>query len=58
MIEHPVSHHPRAAGVSKYGIWNRAWPAFKDLLAVRCMRSRIVRTPGIRHLKGEDDVGI
>ncbi len=45
VIEHPVSHRPRAAGKSKYGITNRAWKAFKDLLAVRWMRSRIVRMP-------------
>ena len=45
VIEHPVSHHPRRAGVSKYGVMNRAWRAFKDLLAVRWMRSRIRRLP-------------
>jgi dolichol-phosphate mannosyltransferase len=45
VIEHPVSHHPRTAGVSKYGIANRAWKAFKDLLAVRWMRTRIVKMP-------------
>jgi dolichol-phosphate mannosyltransferase len=43
VVEHPVSHHPRTAGVSKYGVLNRAWAAFKDLLAVRWMRGRIVR---------------
>jgi len=42
VIEHPVSHRPRIAGVSKYGIRNRAWRAFKDLLAVRWMRSRVI----------------
>lgn len=45
VIEHPVSHHPRRAGVSKYGVMNRAWRAFKDLLAVRWMRGRIRRMP-------------
>ena len=43
VIEHPVSHRPRVAGHSKYGVLNRAWVAFKDLLAVRWMRNRIVR---------------
>jgi dolichol-phosphate mannosyltransferase len=43
VIEHPVSHRPRVAGESKYGVFNRAWVAFKDLLAVRWMRNRIVR---------------
>ncbi len=51
VIEHPVSHHPRLAGASKYGVSNRAWRTFKDLLAVRWMRSRIVR-PEVR---GTDD---
>jgi len=45
VIEHPVSHYPRFAGRSKYGIRNRALRAFIDLLAVRWMRSRIVRPP-------------
>jgi glycosyltransferase involved in cell wall biosynthesis len=45
VVEHPVSHHPRRTGKSKYGIRNRAWRAFKDLLAVRWMRGRIRRLP-------------
>jgi glycosyltransferase involved in cell wall biosynthesis len=45
VIEHPVSHHPRRAGVSKYGVMNRAFRAFRDLLVVRWMRSRIRRAP-------------
>jgi glycosyltransferase involved in cell wall biosynthesis len=45
VLEHPVSHHPRTAGVSKYGVMNRAWRAFKDLLAVRWMRGRLIRLP-------------
>jgi glycosyltransferase involved in cell wall biosynthesis len=44
VVEHPVSHHPRHAGRSKYGIRNRAWRAFKDLLAVRWMRARMIRS--------------
>lgn len=44
VIELPVAHHPRRAGQSKYGIRNRAWRAFKDLLAVRWMRRRMLRT--------------
>jgi dolichol-phosphate mannosyltransferase len=43
VIERGVSHHPRAAGTSKYGIGNRLLPALLDLLAVRWMRSRIIR---------------
>ncbi|NOT28955.1 MAG: glycosyltransferase family 2 protein [Planctomycetes bacterium] len=44
VIEAPVGHHPRHAGQSKYGIQNRAWRAFKDLLAVRWMRTRMIRS--------------
>jgi glycosyltransferase involved in cell wall biosynthesis len=45
VIEHPVSHHPRTAGKSKYGIGNRAFRALKDLFAVRWMRGRLLRLP-------------
>jgi glycosyltransferase involved in cell wall biosynthesis len=45
VVEHPVSHRPRVAGVGKYGIGNRAWKAFKDLLAVRWMRDRMLKLP-------------
>ena len=43
VVEIGVSHRPRVAGVSKYGIRNRALRGLKDLLAVRWMRSRIIR---------------
>ncbi|WP_145184954.1 glycosyltransferase family 2 protein [Planctomycetes bacterium Pla163] len=43
VLEHPVNHRPRTAGVSKYGISNRALRALLDLFAVRWMRSRILR---------------
>lgn len=42
VLEVAVSHHPRVAGRSKYGVRNRAWRAAKDLLAVRWMRARLV----------------
>jgi glycosyltransferase involved in cell wall biosynthesis len=45
VIEHPVSHHPRRSGVSKYGVMNRAFRALRDLFAVRWMRTRIRRLP-------------
>jgi dolichol-phosphate mannosyltransferase len=41
VIETPVRHRPRVAGDAKYGMWNRALPGFRDLLAVRWMRSRL-----------------
>ena len=45
VVEHPVRHHARFAGRSKYGVRNRALRAFVDLLAVRWMRSRQIRLP-------------
>jgi glycosyltransferase involved in cell wall biosynthesis len=41
-VEHPVSHHPRLRGRSKYGIWNRLPRSLRDLLAVRWMRARTI----------------
>jgi len=35
-----VRHRPRFSGRSKYGIWNRAFRSFIDLLAVRWMKKR------------------
>jgi len=52
VIEAPVSHHPRHAGRSKYGIRNRALRAFVDLLGVRWMRSRRIRTPVHEVIRG------
>jgi hypothetical protein len=52
VIDHPVNHHARTAGVSKYGVANRAWRAFKDLLAVRWMRARLIHLP-IREVRDE-----
>jgi glycosyltransferase involved in cell wall biosynthesis len=36
----PVGHRPRLAGTSKYGVWNRVFRSFVDLLAVRWMKQR------------------
>ena len=43
VVEVPVRNRARVHGESKYGMWNRAFAAFYDLLAVRWMRSRVVR---------------
>ena len=43
MSEVPVGNRPRVHGRSKYGMWNRAFAALRDLFAVRWMRSRVVR---------------
>jgi dolichol-phosphate mannosyltransferase len=41
--EVPVQHHPRAAGKSKYGVWNRLGRGIYDLIAVRWFRKRQLR---------------
>jgi glycosyltransferase involved in cell wall biosynthesis len=43
VIEVPVRNRPRRFGQSKYGIMNRAFVAFADLLVVRWMKSRLLR---------------
>jgi dolichol-phosphate mannosyltransferase len=43
VTEIPVSHRPRRHGSSKYGVANRAFVGFVDVLAVRWMQSRISR---------------
>lgn len=50
VTELPVSHRPRRHGSSKYGIGNRAWVGFVDVLAVRWMQSRVRR---YRSFEGE-----
>jgi len=41
--EIPISNRPRLHGESKYGVWNRLFKSFRDLLAVRWMKSRWIR---------------
>ena len=43
VTEVPVNHRPRRAGRSKYNARNRALRALVDLMAVRWMRSRLLR---------------
>lgn len=43
VLETPVKHSPRFAGVPKYGFKNRAIRAFIDLLAIRWMKSRYLK---------------
>lgn len=42
VIEAPVKHHHRQYGVSKYGVLNRVFKSFFDLLAVRWMKKRML----------------
>jgi len=43
VLEVRVAHRPRRAGRSKYGIGNRLFVGFVDVLAVRWMQSRALR---------------
>ncbi len=43
VAEIPISHHPRTAGRTHYGISNRLLASFYDLLAVRWMKRRMFR---------------
>jgi endonuclease/exonuclease/phosphatase family metal-dependent hydrolase len=42
VVEIPVTHHPRRHGHSKYGVWNRLFKSFADLLAIRWMKRRML----------------
>lgn len=43
VTEIPVRHNPRHAGQAHYGVWNRLFASFYDLLAVRWMKKRMFR---------------
>ncbi len=43
VVEVPITPRERFAGESKYGVWNRLFKSFTDLLAVRWMKSRQLR---------------
>jgi glycosyltransferase involved in cell wall biosynthesis len=43
VAEITVSNNPRFAGQSHYGVWNRLFASFYDLLAVRWMKQRMFR---------------
>jgi glycosyltransferase involved in cell wall biosynthesis len=42
VAEIPVNNNPRLHGQSKYGVWNRLFKSFRDLLAIRWMKSRLL----------------
>jgi dolichol-phosphate mannosyltransferase len=42
VTEIPVNNNPRLHGESKYGVWNRLFRSFRDLLAIRWMKSRLL----------------
>ncbi len=43
VAEIPIRHNPRASGHAHYGVWNRLFASFYDLLAVRWMKKRMFR---------------
>jgi dolichol-phosphate mannosyltransferase len=43
VTEIPVTSNPRFAGQSHYGVWNRLFASFYDLLAVRWMKKRMFK---------------
>ncbi|MFN7139196.1 MAG: glycosyltransferase family 2 protein [Limisphaerales bacterium] len=43
VAEIPIGTNPRFAGTTNYGVWNRLFSSFYDLLAVRWMKKRMVR---------------
>jgi dolichol-phosphate mannosyltransferase len=48
--ETPVAHHPRSAGQSKYGLWNRLGRGIFDLAAMAWYRRRrLVNIPVMEH---------
>ncbi len=49
VVQVPVRHRERRAGRSKYGIRNRAFRAFADLLVVRWMKKRRLGYEVVRH---------
>jgi dolichol-phosphate mannosyltransferase len=53
VVEVPVRNRPRRFGQSKYGILNRGFVAFVDLLMVRWMKKRLLRYDIAEDLGGE-----
>jgi dolichol-phosphate mannosyltransferase len=53
VVEVPVRNRPRRFGQSKYGVLNRVFVAFVDLLVVRWMKDRLLRYEVAEDLGGE-----
>ena len=53
VTEIPVTNHPRLHGESKYGVWNRLFKSFRDLLAIRWMKSRLLGYEVAEELNGK-----
>lgn len=52
VVEIPVTNNPRMHGESKYGVWNRLFKSFRDLLAIRWMKSRMLGYRVVEELGG------
>jgi dolichol-phosphate mannosyltransferase len=56
VLEMPVAHRPRIAGVSKYGVWNRLGRGICDLAMIAWYRKRRLRNIGsTEHVAQKDD---
>ena len=53
VVEIPVRNRPRRFGQSKYGVLNRVFVAFVDLLVVRWMKNRLLRYEIAEDLGGD-----
>ncbi|MBV8780471.1 MAG: glycosyltransferase family 2 protein [Phycisphaerae bacterium] len=53
--EIPVTNNPRLHGESKYGVWNRLFKSFRDLLAIRWMKSRLLNYQIAREIGSSDE---
>jgi len=42
-VEVPVSTNPRFSRTGHYGVWDRLFKSFRDLLAIRWMKSQQIR---------------
>jgi glycosyltransferase involved in cell wall biosynthesis len=52
VLEVPVSHHPRTAGKSKYGVWNRLGRGVWDLIAISWYTKRqLADIPAVENVR-------
>lgn len=58
LVELPVSHRPREAGTTKYGIHNRLWVGLLDTFGVMWLQARHARYTVIREDSGAPDHGV
>jgi dolichol-phosphate mannosyltransferase len=54
VLELPVNHRPRAAGISKYGVWNRLGRGIVDLFALAWFQKRRLRPVPFTELPGQE----